>query len=145
VIEFVGTPTSNRHVYDDGTSSWWIFSVTTVHTRTGVYIMGRGATPLVGYDGIPGFEKGGELPDVPIPPLDELEIDSDEAVEIALRHGVSSEDRLIEIELTPPSSYYGVPLSWKLTYGEAGDIHSYRKIFIDAYTGEVVGHNGFAE
>jgi len=93
----------------------------------------------------PDLKRGGELPDVPIPPLDELEIDSDEAVEIAHQHGVSSEDRLIRIELTLPSSYYGVPLSWKLTYGEAGDIHSYRKIFINAYTGEVVGHNDFAE
>ena len=145
VVEYVGTPTSNHWVYDDGTSQVWYFGITTVHTKTGVVVYGKGAVPVIGYQGIPGFEKSGVLPDNPISPLDELEIDSDEAVEIVLRHGVSSEDRLIEIELTPPSSYYGVPLSWKLTYGDADDIHSYRKIFIDAHTGEVVGHNDFAE
>ena len=85
------------------------------------------------------------MPDAPIPPLDELEIDSNEAVEIALRHGVSSEDRLIRMRLWPTSSSRGVSPSWRLTYGEAGNIHSYRKVFIDAYTGDVVGHNDFAE
>jgi len=40
VVERVLAPYSLR-VYNDGTASSWCFRITTVHTRTGVYIMGR--------------------------------------------------------------------------------------------------------
>ncbi len=144
VLEYVGTGTSDRWVHNNGTSDRWGFGVATMHKSTEVVIWG-GSAPVVGIDGIPGFEKPGGLVRPPFPPLDELSVDSNEAVAIARQHGVSSQDRLIRIELMPPNPYDGVPLSWELTYGDEDDLLSYRTIFIDVYTGEVVGRNDFAK
>lgn len=78
-------------------------------------------------------------------PLDGM-VDSNEAVRIALRNGVSADEPLVDIrtERFDSASDTVIPPSWRLTYGHPHDWSRQQMIIINAMTGEVI-RNDFAE
>jgi len=122
---------------NDGTSPHWGFSVFSPVNQKATVVALRGEEIVVGIDGRAGYEvpmSGAERL-----PLEEM-IDSDEAVQIALRNGP---DATATLDAIYTNNYDGaagkaIPLSWELAYPPAGGATKARRVFVNVLTGEIV-------
>ena len=135
---------THEDVRIDGKSTWWNFIIYSPGVQRETEIYWIGGEIRVGMPDI----VGGEVPvvgDKKGLSFDGM-IDSDEAVKIASRNGVSADEPLVDIrtEDFESASDTVIPPSWRLTYGHPHDWSRQRVIIIDAVTGKVL-RNDFAE
>ena len=138
-------------IQKEGRSPTWGFIVISLGALKGTHVYVWGEKVIVGDDGIPGKES-------PISPesqlsftLEDVKIDSDEAVQIALEKGGTQPDYIllrVSISQFNSRNNESIPPSWELIYmppdGDLYDVLEQRMIFIDVATGEVLWSD-FAE
>jgi len=140
-----------QRVQEDGRSPIWSFTTISLQALKGTHIRISDGEVIVGDDGIPGNEG-------PISPefqlsftLEDVKIDSDEAVQIARENGgVRLDYTLIKAFIRHFNSRNDkiIPPSWELIYiprnGDVHDVLGRKIVFIDVVTGEVLWSD-FAE
>jgi len=147
------SPSENpeQRVQEDGRSPIWSFTIISLKALKGTHIRISDGEVIVGDDGIPGNEG-------PISPefqlsftLEDVKIDSDEAVQIALEKGGTQPDYMLLrtfINQFNSRNNESIPPSWELIYmprnGDVHDVLEQKVIFIDVVTGEVLWSD-FAE
>jgi len=145
IVVYIGSLSSEQpewRIRADGKAAWWSFAIQSpsVLRDTGITLLNEQV--IVGVDRIPNKEFS--IPSVAETlPLDEM-IDSDEAVEIALESGASTDDVLLRMKIERSDRDRYIPPSWGLTYDHLYDLSQQRRVIIDAVTGEVL-RNDFAE
>ena len=147
VVVYISSSRSQRsewRIRADGKAAWWSFAIQSpsVLRDTGITLLNEEV--IVGVERIPNKEFS--IPSVAETlPLDEM-IGSDEAVEIALESGASTDDVLLRMQIThyDSASDRYLPPSWSLTYADPHGSSQQRRVIIDAVTGEVL-RNDFAE
>ena len=147
VVVLVGATYDERpewRVHPDGTSRRWGFTIGSPNALRETKISFVDGEIRVGKPDVIGGEVRVYRVEEGLP-IDTM-IDSHEAVEIALRNGVSANDSLVDIrtERFDSASDVIIPPSWRLTYGHPHDWSHQRVMIIDAVTGEVL-RNDFAE
>jgi len=120
-----------------GTARWWGFEVSSPGANRTTVISLKGEEIVVGIDGIVGYEIT-MTPDQGLP-LNQM-IDSNQAIVIALRSGISAGENLVDIRTERFDSVTNTIISpsWRLTYGHPYDFSQQQVIIIDAVTGEVL-------
>jgi len=135
-----------QRIQSDGRARVWVFTVISLEALKGTHIYWRSGEVTVGSDGIAGNEG-------PIEPksraqlftIENVLIDSDEAVYIALQDGsVRSDYMLIQVHISQFNNrnYASIPPSWEMTYipRDSGihDVLAQKMVYIDVVTGEVL-------
>lgn len=139
-----GYPSPEWRPDSSGKAPDWGFTVHSPSTLKITQIIWVNGEVMVGIDGIPGYEISTPSAEEGLP-IDRM-INSDEAVEIAVRSGATSDWTLLNISIDRfdnVSKKY-LPPSWGLTYINSHDPSQERRVIIDAVTGEVV-RNDFAK
>jgi len=141
IVVYIGTTSdiySNQYISTDGRYFEWGFSVQSPSALKGTIIHIANGEITIGVDGIEGRE-------IPLPspgerlPLNEM-IDSNEAIAIALKNGVTTDYVLLDVRIDRFDSITGkyISPSWGLTYVEPSDPSQEYRVLIDIATGEVL-------
>lgn len=125
----------------DNRAPWWVFIVTSHEASSFTEFHLIGDTIAVGIDGVPGWEKPSSGNAVPLA-IEDL-IDTDQALGIAEENGAVGVPVYMSLNTYDRKARREIPLSWMILYRPPeGGI---RDVYIDAFTGEIVGNEFSAE
>lgn len=137
----LGSEAPQWSVQPDNRAPWWVFIVSSPQASRFTEINLVDEQVVVGFEGIPGYERPSSGNAEPLA-IDDL-IDSDQALAIARENGAVGIPVYMSLNTYDRKARREIPLSWMILYEPPeGGI---RDVYIDAFTGEIVSNEFSAE